>query len=380
MALREEFETLRGSELLACLPAVEVPCHETSDAACLCRHPVVSVHMMAYNHEPYIRQAIEGVLMQETDFEYELVIGEDCSDDRTREICFECQRSHPEKVRVLWSEQNVYAIGGNFVRIMSKCRGEYVAFCEGDDYWTDPRKLQKQVDAMRRNPKATLCFTGADIWEMEADTHRPWNASRSYVPGLIPGAVFAQTHLWGRNPKSPSGDYSFVITATTLFRRSAYEQAVARFELMRWRLCLGDSQTWLGLAALGDVIYLEDSTAVYRRNAGGLTNTAMDKVGRDATLVRLYFGCEVFRSAVRHLPTFWLNATAVSILTWQSGKSPAEIRAAYRRFLSTRYAFLFRRLWALPVRLAFRLGFAAPVLTNNLRRLYNFKPIKLLYR
>ena len=93
MTVKEEFEMLRGEPIKVFEgDSMNIPCIETSDAEKLCKHPIVSVHMLAYNHEPYIRQAIEGVMMQQTDFEFELVIGEDCSTDKTREICFEYQK------------------------------------------------------------------------------------------------------------------------------------------------------------------------------------------------------------------------------------------------------------------------------------------------
>lgn len=380
MTLKNEYEILRGGVIPDLPSPSDVPCFETSDADRLCRSPLVSVHMMTYNHESYIRQAIEGVMMQQTDFEYELVIGEDCSQDRTREICFEYQKRYPEKIRVLWSEHNVFSIGGNDVRTTANCRGEFIAICEGDDYWTDPRKLQKQVDVMRMRPNVALCFTGADIWDTTTDRHREWSGVHDYDVGLIRGADFARTHLWGHNPNCPGADFSFIVTGTTLFRRAVYEKAVEKFELMSWNLYLGDSQTWLGLAALGDVYYLPDQTAVYRRNEGGLTKTSMRKVGIDATLVRLFFATEVFKRISRRFPTFWLNATAVSLLAWQFGKGKSEIRKTYRQICATRYAFLLRRLWVLPVRLAFCCGIASPILTNNLRRFYNFRPFKLFYR
>ena len=150
--------SLKRGEEMAVYQAGEIPCNETSDAARLCRNPLVSVHMTTYNHEGFIRQAIEGVVMQETDFEYELVIGEDCSTDRTREICFEYQKKHPTKIRVLWSESNLWHIGGNHKRVDVRCRGKYIAYCEGDDYWTDPKKLQKQVEYMESHPGCAGCF------------------------------------------------------------------------------------------------------------------------------------------------------------------------------------------------------------------------------
>ena len=151
----------RPFQLWADKDPMTIPCHETSDAERLCKHPVVSVKMITYNHEPYIRQAIEGVMMQKTDFEFELVIGEDCSTDKTREICFEYQKKYPDKIRVLWSEENLcqhpHPAGDNSRRTVAHCRGEFVAFCEGDDYWTDPTKLQRQVDVMRRYPDVSFC-------------------------------------------------------------------------------------------------------------------------------------------------------------------------------------------------------------------------------
>lgn len=136
----------------------KIPCIETSDAGKLCQHPLVSIHMTTYNHEGFIRQAIEGAVMQETDFEYEVIVGEDCSQDRTRDICFEYQQRFPNKIRVLWSETNLHSINGNGRRCRARARGKYIAFCEGDDYWTDPKKLQKQVEYMEAHPGCAGCF------------------------------------------------------------------------------------------------------------------------------------------------------------------------------------------------------------------------------
>ena len=105
--------------------------------------PKVSVCMIAYNHAAYIRQAIESILSQDVDFPIELVIGDDCSPDGTAAICEEFARRDP-RVRLLSREQNL-GVMPNFTRTLLACTGEYVAVCEGDDYWTDPQKLRKQV-------------------------------------------------------------------------------------------------------------------------------------------------------------------------------------------------------------------------------------------
>jgi glycosyltransferase involved in cell wall biosynthesis len=119
----------------------------------------VSVCMITYNHEAFISEAIESVLMQQTDFEYELVIGEDCSTDRTREIVVEYAKKYPDRIRLLLHEQNMGLMGKkNLVATYRACRGMYIALLEGDDYWTDPLKLQKQVDYMESHRDCALCF------------------------------------------------------------------------------------------------------------------------------------------------------------------------------------------------------------------------------
>jgi glycosyltransferase involved in cell wall biosynthesis len=119
--------------------------------------PKVSVLMVTYNHERYIAQSVQSALAQETSFPVEIVIGEDCSTDRTREILLDLQRAHPQQIRLLLQEQN---IGGpaNIAATFAACRGDYVAMLEGDDYWTDPAKLQKQVGALDAHPHWSSCF------------------------------------------------------------------------------------------------------------------------------------------------------------------------------------------------------------------------------
>lgn len=129
---------------------------------------VVSVVMPTYNHEKYIRQAIEGVLMQETDFLFELIIVEDCSVDDTKKIALEYAEKHPEIINVLDSEKNL-GITDNYFRAMGAITGKYIAICEGDDYWTDPLKLQKQVDFMESNPDCSLSFHPVNLVFFNSD-------------------------------------------------------------------------------------------------------------------------------------------------------------------------------------------------------------------
>lgn len=114
--------------------------------------------MISYNHEPYIRQAIEGVLMQQCDFQFELVIGEDYSKDKTFNICMEYASKHPE-IKLLPSNANI-GIVKNLIRTLQACTKKYIALCEGDDFWIDPYKLQKQVEFLEENPEYAMVAGG----------------------------------------------------------------------------------------------------------------------------------------------------------------------------------------------------------------------------
>ncbi|MCK5655503.1 MAG: glycosyltransferase [Candidatus Aureabacteria bacterium] len=118
---------------------------------------MVSVCMITCNHAKFIEEAINGVLSQKTKFDIELVIGEDCSSDNTRDIVHTYAEKYPFLIRVFTSEKNVGVIN-NFTRTLKVCTGKYIALCEGDDYWSDPYKLQKQVDFLEANPEFSLCF------------------------------------------------------------------------------------------------------------------------------------------------------------------------------------------------------------------------------
>ena len=119
--------------------------------------PLVSVVTITYNHEPYIAKCIEGVLMQKVDFPMEFIIADDCSTDGTQSICRSYAERYPELIRIITSGCNVGAVL-NEQRAFMVAQGKYIATCEGDDYWTDPDKLQKQVDFLEAHPDFSVCF------------------------------------------------------------------------------------------------------------------------------------------------------------------------------------------------------------------------------
>lgn len=132
--------------------------------------PLLSVVTITYNHEPYIAKCIEGVLMQKVNFPIEFIIAEDCSTDGTRAICEKYATKHPKLIRLITSETNI-GYNPNELRAMKAAKGKYIAYCEGDDYWTDPMKLQKQVDFLETNPNYSICFHRCRHWNADTDEY-----------------------------------------------------------------------------------------------------------------------------------------------------------------------------------------------------------------
>lgn len=127
--------------------------------------PLVSIHCITYNHENYIAQALEGFLLQKTNFPIEIVICDDASTDKTANIIREYADKYPNLIVPLLQSENQYSQGvkPGFDIVMPRCQGKYIAHCEGDDYWIDPYKLQKQVDFMEGNPEYSFIFHDCEI-------------------------------------------------------------------------------------------------------------------------------------------------------------------------------------------------------------------------
>lgn len=301
-------EKIAGEPFGRVASADSVPCNEQSDPERLCRNPLVSVHMLTYNHERYIRQAIEGVVNQKTDFEYELVIGEDASTDRTREICFEYQRRYPEKIRVLWSETNQFAVAGNVVRVNSACRGKYIAYCEGDDYWTNPGKLQMQVDAFRANPNLGICLMGTDVEIESTGERRPFDAMQNFVGLLSAGLRASDFVLFRRRINGFLLRRRCYQTSGWMVAYGAMKEVESRLaDLFSLRLAFGDTRNLVALVEWYDSFFIGCSGSVYRINQGSVSFTRRERLRRDLVLLKIYWLVKVrgwprVLAAVRYLP------------------------------------------------------------------------------
>ena len=151
--------------------------------------PLVTVSCITYNHEKYIARALDSFLMQKTDFPFEIVIHDDASTDRTPEIIREYAEKYPEIIRPMYQKENQYSkgisnISGAFN--FPRAEGKYIAMCEGDDYWIDDSKLQRQADYMEAHPECTMCFhsakTESEDKALRAKEVRPYKRSKLCTP------------------------------------------------------------------------------------------------------------------------------------------------------------------------------------------------------
>lgn len=212
--------------------------------------PLLSVALITYNQEEFIAECIEGMVNQKTDFSFEIVIGEDCSTDGTRAICKQYKEKYPELIRLILPESNL-GMMGNWINTINSCEGKYIAICEGDDYWIDENKLQKQVDFLENNPDYTLCSTASQLLAQiyghyyNVDIKKDTLTTRDLLE-----------EDWG------------IMTATIVFRKDA-------LQMPDWfkKVKNGDYSLQLLVSLNGKIKCLPNYTSVYRQHAGGISNS-----------------------------------------------------------------------------------------------------------
>lgn len=209
----------------------------------------VSVGMITYNHEQFISQAIESVMMQETDFNFELVVGEDCSTDNTRQILMGMKEKYPERIRLLLHERNL-GKNENFKRTLNACKGQYLALLEGDDFWTSKQKLQVQVEALEKTPDWAVC-----THPMKVIYEGQTKPSYQY-PTFIPKPVSTLDDL-SRGP--------FVGTSSAVYRNIPDVQYPDWF----FQVTIGDYAISLFYAQFGKIGFINKEMSVYRLHPGG---------------------------------------------------------------------------------------------------------------
>ena len=219
--------------------------------------PLVSIITFTYNHEKFIAKAIEGFLIQKTSFPIEVLINEDASTDGTAAIVRKYEAEHPEIIKGFYQAENQYSKGENPTAFyLSIAKGKYIALCDGDDYWTDPLKLQKQVDFLKEHQDISACYHPA--YQLFEKT------------GKFKGIIGRRT----------GGVYSFDETlymqglplCSLMFRRNLIPNPIPSWF---YNVSAGDQALFFMLAKQGRIAFLENVSAVYRYHSQGIwSNTS----------------------------------------------------------------------------------------------------------
>lgn len=216
--------------------------------------PLVSVCMITYNHANYIAQAIEGVIKQKTCFPIQIVIADDCSTDETRDI-IERYAQKNSSITFLTREKNI-GMMPNLIDAMSICTGDYLAFCEGDDFWTDPQKLQKQVDFLEGHPDYAICAHNLTIVRADGKSLnefvRPENTEMQYDMHDL-------------------ADKNMLATASCIYRNN-FTSGHCPTGFPEWilKVKIGDYCLHMLAARHGKIKYFPEAMGSYRLHGGGV--------------------------------------------------------------------------------------------------------------
>lgn len=185
--------------------------------------PLLSVCLVTYNHEELIGKALEGAVRQQTSFPFEIVIGEDCSTDGTRAICEIYAQQYPDIVRLLPSQKNM-GLNANMLRTFRQCRGQYIAYLEGDDHWVTTDKLQKQVDVLETQPDVVLVHTNCHVWQVKTDYY--WKRIIDFEGECIREKQYGIDSVIAEY----KGPFRPIKTSTCVYRKSVMEQILLEDE------------------------------------------------------------------------------------------------------------------------------------------------------
>lgn len=268
--------------------------------------PLVSISCITYNHAPYIRQCLDGFIMQKTNFAYEILIHDDASTDGTIAVIREYEHKYPDVIKPIYEVENQWSKGrvGSIIFNIPRAQGKYIALCEGDDYWIDPFKLQKQVDFLEKNKNYDLCCSASRLYLQDKGEfvgHGGTQLCEDY-----------ETCIQGGND---------IFTATTLIRTDAYKKCYGDLSSFLPNDLIFDTAYWYWFAYFNKVKYFDEETAVYRM----LENSASHTTDNETELrmawrflrLKLYFLLkyplrenqeEVTRSLISEIETYVSNS------------------------------------------------------------------------
>ena len=283
----------------------------------------VSVSIITYNHERFIAQAIESALAQEGEFDYEILVGEDHSSDRTREIVCDYAARYPDRIRLFlhgYPKDYVRTNGrSNFVNNILNAKGEYIALLEGDDYWTDPLKLQKQVEFLERHTECCACFHNVRVRDEGAP-----ELDRIFHPAPLKKRFFALSDIVSSH---------FIPTCSTMFRNGLNPSFPDWF----YQAPMGDWPLHVLNAEHGFYGYIDEVMAVYRVHSAGMWS--------GSNRIKMLQGTIAAANLIKaHLGGRYSLETTRSIRRWEQGLEQELLRddlqagnvaAACSRFVRT---------------------------------------------
>lgn len=210
--------------------------------------PLVSISCITYNHASYIKECIDGFLMQKTNFNFEVLIHDDHSTDGTEEIIKEYAKQYPDIIKPLFEKENQYSLGkpiGSAVWNLPRARGEYIAICEGDDYWTDPYKLQKQVDFLESHPDYGMCYTKVKRFVPKNNKFiDEWGGPNETMDKLL--------------------IENTIPTLTAVFHKAIYYNYLTEIHPSKRGWLMDDYPIWLYFAQNSKIKFINETTGVYR--------------------------------------------------------------------------------------------------------------------
>lgn len=222
------------------------------------RSPVLSIICLAYNHAAFIRETLDGFVRQETTFPFEVIVHDDASTDSTADIIRAYAARYPNLIKPIYQRENQYRLGVPFsTRLFAQARGRYIAYCEGDDYWTDPRKLQIQVDFLEKHPDYVMTYHDAFMFNSQGTVRSP--------------------HLTGKYRKDATAlqlkQARPVSTLTVCFRNRVHELPPELHGVEVLDICW-----WSLLGAYGKGKFIEEiKPAAYRVHEGGIFSMRTSK-------------------------------------------------------------------------------------------------------
>ena len=252
------------------------------------QNPLVSIVIPSYNRANTVSQTIESIVNQQCDFEFELIIGDDCSTDNAREVLLAYKSQYPLKIKLLFHKENM-GLGANWATCVKHCRGRYIANCDNDDYWHNPQKLQLQVEFMEQNQQYGFCHTDYRIYDR--------------TTGNITKYTCKQTSKRG------SGEITTIqslmrgigCNASVMYRKSVLLEYVNMDDYIKYRFSLQDWNTWMLLLPFTELGCLHVSTATF-----GIETSSITRPQNVQALEKRWQGQkECYRYLCEKLPTYY---------------------------------------------------------------------------